>query len=700
MEENLAVLIDFENIAAGTEKEGLGRFDVASLMDRLKDKGRILVARSYADWGRFARFKQELLSANITMMELTSHGMQDKNRADIAMVVDCLELAFTRDFVHTFVIVSGDSDFTPLVLKMRELNKKVIGVGTRGSTSRLIINACDEFIFYDSVVKARSKPEPRSEAGSGRKVTKEHAKAFGFLVEAVLGIQREDPSAPLASIVKTAMVRRQPDFSEQDLGFNAFTRFLEAARDAGYVTLQRDQKSGGYRVDTVEDADEAKPADASSGGRQSAEAADAADGRDVPEDTYYPRGSDALLAVLAAQELSPLATPTRLALLEALVESVRERDEKRRRVQINFVVEDIKRKLRRTHPDLSPRAIKDVLGALLRANQLMHKDGTPIRSPNASFTLTRTADQLNRKLAELYLSELKKAGADLSNLSLLAELFFGDRDRRRDVETALAWVSAPPEEEELLVAEEPAPSLDDLLTVEEPVRPVEPAGGFEERGEDDRNGRRRRRRRRGGRRDEGGPGEGDGGEFAPDPLDALLSDDDGFEAAPRRAAAESFDDLFLVDEPQDRPERGAARSAERGSDRGSARGSDRGGARGRKSGGVVEMSLDDLLVEEPAAEELPPEPVAAEPVVAEQAAAEPVVEDLPPEPVAEELPPEPASEASPPEPSSEEVSEKPKRPRAPRAKKPKEEAVEPPAEPAVEAAPKPSRARKPKKTED
>ena len=136
MDTNLALLIDFENIAAGTEKEGLGRFDVNAIMSRLVDKGRILIARSYADWGRFSRFKQSLLAANVTMYELTSHGMQDKNRADIAMVVDALELAFTKDYVETFVIVSGDSDFTPLVLKMRELNKHVIGIGTRSSTSR------------------------------------------------------------------------------------------------------------------------------------------------------------------------------------------------------------------------------------------------------------------------------------------------------------------------------------------------------------------------------------------------------------------------------------------------------------------------------------------------------------------------------------------------------------------------------------
>jgi hypothetical protein len=186
-----------------------------------------------------------------------------------------------------------------------------------------------------------------------------------------------------------------------------------------------------------------------------------------------------------------MAAPTRMALLEALVDSVKERDEKRRRVQISFAIEDIKRKLRRTHPDLSARTIKDMLLALLNAGLLMHKDGTAVRSPNASFTLTKTADQLNRKLTELYLRELKKAGADLTNVRMLAELFFGDPDRRRDVETALAWAAAPNDES----ANEDAPrgrnrpaetAVDDLFLVEDDAPAAAPAP----RGDDD-GGRRR-----------------------------------------------------------------------------------------------------------------------------------------------------------------------------------------------------------------
>ena len=133
MEQNLCVLIDFENISAGCEKERLGRFDINVVMNRLKDKGRILEARAYGDWGRYARFKQSLLEAGVQMHELPSYGGHDKNRADIALVVDAMDLVYTRDFIDTYVILSGDSDFTPLVMRLRSMNKRVIGIGTRST---------------------------------------------------------------------------------------------------------------------------------------------------------------------------------------------------------------------------------------------------------------------------------------------------------------------------------------------------------------------------------------------------------------------------------------------------------------------------------------------------------------------------------------------------------------------------------------
>ena len=433
METNLAVLIDFENIAAGTEKEGLGRFDVESLMRYIKDKGRILLARSYADWGRFSRFKQSLLAANVTMMELTSHGMQDKNRADIAMVVDALELAFTKDYIDAYVVVSGDSDFTPMVLKMRELNKRVIGIGTRKSTSRLLIQACDEFMYYDSLVQPKAKKRSRKGGQGNAK-----SKAFDLLEEALEGLQRQNPESPLASVVKTAMLRKSPDFAEADLGFSSFARFLEEARDHGIVRIGRDQKSGGYRVDSSDSPDDDEEAD------HEAASMDSADWIDE----YMPDEAKPFVDVLEQHELYPFAFPTRMAVLEALDVVVAERKKRRRKTTLKYVTEDIQKKLRRTHPDMPLSLMKALLEGLLEAGELIHRDGTAIRSTTAAFTLNKDAEALNHALVRLFLRKLVTSGRDLSKTGLLAELMFGDSERTREVEETLAYLAAHADDED------------------------------------------------------------------------------------------------------------------------------------------------------------------------------------------------------------------------------------------------------------
>ncbi len=426
METNLAVLIDFENIAAGTEKEGLGRFDVETLMRYIKDKGRILLARSYADWGRFSRFKQSLLSANVTMMELTSHGMQDKNRADIAMVVDALELAFTKNYIDAYVVVSGDSDFTPMVLKMRELNKRVIGIGTRKSTSRLLIQACDEFMFYDSIVQPKQKRRPRKSTGTSGS---SKSSMFDLLEEALNGILRENPEPPLASVIKTAMLRKSPDFAEADLGFSSFARFLEEARDAGYVRITRDRKSGGYRVDSPDSPEDEE--------EEESEGTPEAESHWVDE--YLPDEAKPYVDSLERADLYPFAFPTRMAVLEALEQVVAERKKRRRKTTLKYVVEDIQKKLRRTHPEMPVRLVKGLVEGLLQAQELIHRDGTAIRSNTAAFTLQKDAEGLNEALVKLFLERLQEAGRDLSRTALLAELMFGDQDRTREIEETLAY---------------------------------------------------------------------------------------------------------------------------------------------------------------------------------------------------------------------------------------------------------------------
>lgn len=463
MDTNLALLIDFENIAAGTEKERLGRFDINAVMSRLVDKGRILIARSYADWGRFSRFKQSLLAANVTMYELTSHGMQDKNRADIAMVVDALDLAFTKDYIDTFVIVSGDSDFTPLALKMRELNKRVIGIGTRSSTSRLLVNACDEFIFYDSIVKtksrsARTRTTERIRHDGGKKGSTKQ-RAYDLLVDSLAGLQRENPQAPLASIVKNAMRRKSPDFSETELGYSSFAKFLEDASENGYVQIERDRKAGGYRVDAVD-----------------AVADDAADDDDAHteqnwEDTYLPKGVDVWVDALSEQGLHPLSYPARMQVLQLIEDAAKERSSKRRKVNIQFLREDVRKRLRKTFPDMPSRIIRGIFTALMQAGLLIHKDGTAIRSTSAAFHLESNAESMNSSLLSLYLAGLEEANADLHDVDKLAELFLGDADRRRDVETALAWLA----QSQLGAGDEASLNdidLDDLLVLSDSSTPA------------------------------------------------------------------------------------------------------------------------------------------------------------------------------------------------------------------------------------
>ena len=457
MEANLAVLIDFENIAAGTEKEGLGRFNVDALMQRVKDKGRILIARSYADWGRFSRFKQSLLTANVTMLELTSHGMQDKNRADIALVVDALELAFTKDYVDTFVIVSGDSDFTPMVQKMRELNKRVIGIGTRRSTSRLLIQACDEFVFYDSIVRpARNKPQrPRKSEGPLNKQG-----AFDLLSDALEGLMRENPTSPLGGVVKQAMLRKSPDFNEGDLGFGSFTRFLEAAAKADVVALNKDPKAGGYRVESKD------------GGN----GADAIEGLLAPSskgdeyvDSYLPEGTEMWVNALAEAGIHPLSYPTRADVLEAFSSAVATRKKRRRKTTAHFVAEDVKKELRRTHPEIPLNMIRGIVDALMKSGVLLHRDGKPVRTASASFRVEKSAEEMNLALMNTYLAHLREAGCEMTDAPRLAKLLLGDAERAREVEEALAWLLTSPAQSD--EADLNDVDLDSLLSADpEPVK--------------------------------------------------------------------------------------------------------------------------------------------------------------------------------------------------------------------------------------
>ena len=237
-ESSLAVLVDFENMARPGAK-GRGDFDIHLVLNRLADKGRVLVKRAYADWSRYRDARHDLQNAGLELIEMPSAREGAKNRADIKMAVDAMELAYSREHLDTFVIVSGDSDFTPLVGKLRELNKRVTGMGNRDSASELLIANCDEFIFYDSLASAA-----RAGAAGGRSLDPRD-----LLRQTLTALQREGVEWPLASVVKDSMRRKNPAFDENETGFSTFSKFLEDAQTRGTIRLQTDPRSGTYRVE-------------------------------------------------------------------------------------------------------------------------------------------------------------------------------------------------------------------------------------------------------------------------------------------------------------------------------------------------------------------------------------------------------------------------------------------------------------------
>ena len=257
---NLALFCDFENIALGVRDAKYAQFDVTKVLERLLLKGSIVVKKAYCDWERYKEFKEAMHEAAFELIEIPHVRQSGKNSADIRMVVDALDLCYTKSHVDTFVIISGDSDFSPLVSKLRENNKMVIGVGVKKSTSDLLIANCDEFIYYDDLVreqaaqKRRKKKVAKTEAANGRKTDKgedeRKQEALDLVVETVEALfeERGEEEKVWGSMVKQALKRRNPGFNESYYGFRTFSRLLEEAQARRLVDLERDERSGGYIV--------------------------------------------------------------------------------------------------------------------------------------------------------------------------------------------------------------------------------------------------------------------------------------------------------------------------------------------------------------------------------------------------------------------------------------------------------------------
>jgi uncharacterized protein (TIGR00288 family) len=260
---SMALFCDFENIALGVRDANYEKFDIGKVLERLLLKGSIVVKKAYCDWDRYKAFKAPMHEASFELIEIPHVRQSGKNSADIRMVVDALDLCYTKAHVDTFVIISGDSDFSPLVSKLRENAKNVIGVGVKNSTSDLLIANCDEFIYYDDLVRAKRKAPVKKRAAKGAAAASPEAappkrsadedrrqEALDLAIETIEALlaERGDEERIWGSMVKQALGRRQPGVKESFYGYRSFNELLEDAAQHGMLMLERDDKSGGYRV--------------------------------------------------------------------------------------------------------------------------------------------------------------------------------------------------------------------------------------------------------------------------------------------------------------------------------------------------------------------------------------------------------------------------------------------------------------------
>ena len=268
---NLAIFCDFENVAIGARDAKYKDFDIHLVLERLLDKGKIVVKRAYADWSKFQRDKKPMHQTAFEMIEIPHVSYSGKNSADIRMVVDALDLCYTKKHIDLFVVITGDSDFSPLVSKLRENNKMVIGIGVKAATSALLIENCDEYIFYDDLVRAsrkegkrksnrprrdaksskpksNDKPADKSANGAAADETGSKEDALELVMDTVEALFRDRDGNVFGSLVKQTIKRKKPQFSESFHGYQSFNELLEDARDKGFLEISKDDKSGGYII--------------------------------------------------------------------------------------------------------------------------------------------------------------------------------------------------------------------------------------------------------------------------------------------------------------------------------------------------------------------------------------------------------------------------------------------------------------------
>ena len=257
VERALAIFIDFENLALGFQGRR-DRFEIARVLERIVEKGKIVCKKAYADWSRFGNYTAPLHEAAIELIEIPRRAQSGKNSADIRLCVDAMDLAYSKEHINTFVILSGDSDFSPLVSKLKELGKHVIGLGMQESTSDLLRDNCDEFIYYEDLGHA-----PILTPGINPQWSDNKRKAMALLLDSLLALRRENKEVLWSSMIKDTMKRKKPSFNETYHGYKTFSELLEDAQKEGLLELDTDSRSRTYvvtRFGSENDAEESSAA--------------------------------------------------------------------------------------------------------------------------------------------------------------------------------------------------------------------------------------------------------------------------------------------------------------------------------------------------------------------------------------------------------------------------------------------------------
>ena len=247
-ERRIALFIDFDNLALGMKQSPKQKFDIQLVLDRVLEKGRVLVKKAYADWSRYRDYKAQLHEAAIELIELPKKRLTGKNSGDIRMVVDALDIAFSKEHLDTFVLVTGDSDFSPLVSKLRENDRNVIGIGIKTASSKLLVENCDEFIYYEDLVRQTERAQKET---SPVKITGKTKEAYDLVRGAVRALVRDGKELLWASMVKQTIKRKKPTFDESYLDFSSFSELLLQMEKDKILKLDKDQKSGSLIVTAI-----------------------------------------------------------------------------------------------------------------------------------------------------------------------------------------------------------------------------------------------------------------------------------------------------------------------------------------------------------------------------------------------------------------------------------------------------------------